>query len=399
MKTLKRITRKKGFLLITLSLFAFISCETDDISNTLETNSPIFNLDKFEQNILDYVNTSDSPIGWGYAINTNGQLARSNAFGKARTAIDGNVDFTLNKEINVASVSKFYTAIAAMQLLKANNLTLDDPVTDWLPESWEQGTKMDELSFKDLLKHESGFDSNNNNVTDELSYNGLRNVVENGSVLPKERDYLNVNFALFRILIPSLWKALPQGPTWIDIEDDLSTQLAFQNYLQLAIFDPLALKDVTCQQEDRSIRTLYYNINDNTLGSTRKGKDYGDWRYRAGGSGYHMSILEMAKVNAFFENTEVLVSSEQRDLMKQHRIGMERKSNSLEIHGDYYGKGGSLRTSSSPTEMQGVLTQIALFPNSNVECVVAINTRAVTLHQNVDLLQTMIYQAFNDAWE
>ncbi|MEZ5024028.1 MAG: hypothetical protein R2728_12365 [Chitinophagales bacterium] len=42
------------------------------------------------KNIIDYVNfgTAD-PIGWGYAINQNGQLARSNAYGDARTDADG----------------------------------------------------------------------------------------------------------------------------------------------------------------------------------------------------------------------------------------------------------------------------------------------------------------------
>ena len=51
-----------NLLLLLFTLLFFASCETDD-TLPIQTNSPVFNLDKFEQNIIDYVNVSE-PYDW-----------------------------------------------------------------------------------------------------------------------------------------------------------------------------------------------------------------------------------------------------------------------------------------------------------------------------------------------
>lgn len=381
--------------LFLIYLFAsFFSCEVEDSFNDLQTNVPVFDINVFEENIIDYVESGgDSPIGWAYTISKNGNLQRSNAFGKARNSADGTLDFTLNKEINVASVSKFYTAIAVMQLLEANDLTIEDNIADWLPESWVKGPGVNGLSFKDLLKHESGLQSTNNNFDTTLGYQGLRNCIQTGVVNAKTRTYLNVNFALYRVLIPSLWSNLEGSPV-IDIENDANTQFMYLLYMQQNIFDRLSLPLVGCFPESRDISTLYYNVND---GSNNGGVYYGDWNNKSGGGGYFMTTLEMSKVNAYFEHTEVLVNKDQRDLMKLHRLGMDVADPADEIHGNYYGKAGSIGTSSDPTVSQGVRTQIVMFPGTGVDCVVVMNSQGVTL-EGTNSLRQMIYNAYNDAW-
>ena len=103
--------------LIFTSISLVISCEESNQSD-IKTNTETFNLDLFEQNLIDYVNWGgDSPIGWAYAITQNGQLVRSSGFGNAVQEPDGTTTaMTENKEINIASVTKFYTAIVVMQL-------------------------------------------------------------------------------------------------------------------------------------------------------------------------------------------------------------------------------------------------------------------------------------------
>ncbi|OED43922.1 hypothetical protein AB832_02350 [Flavobacteriaceae bacterium (ex Bugula neritina AB1)] len=382
-------------------LFTFIflilgACETNDDIDQLQTNSPVFDLDLFEQNIINYVNAgNNSPIGWAYTISSNGNLARSNAYGLARTSVDNTLDFSLNKEINIASVTKFYTAIAVMQLLEANDLTIDDKISDWLPNSWNPGSGVDNLSFKDLLKHESGLQSTNNNFDVTLGYIGLKDCIETGVINPTTRNYLNVNFALYRILIPSLWSHLEGSPA-IDIENDANTQFMYLLYMQQNIFDRLSLPLVGCVPEDRQITTLYYNVNDTDNNSN--GQYYGSWNNKSGGGGYFMTAMEMAKVNAYFEHTEVLVTKDQRDLMKLHRLGMDVEDPADEIHGSYYGKAGSIGTSSDSTVSQGVRTQIVMFPGTGVDCVIVMNSQGVTL-QGTSSLRQMIYDAYNDAWQ
>ncbi|RZS98936.1 serine hydrolase domain-containing protein [Aquimarina brevivitae] len=376
-------------------VLSILGCEQDNAITDLQTNTPIFDLDLFEQNIIDYINAGgDTPVGWAYTISKDGNLSRSNAFGKARTAADGTLNFTPQKEINVASVSKFYTAIAAMQLLEANNLTIEDKINTWLPDTWVKGPGVSELTFKDLLKHESGLQSTNTNFDTTLGYEGLQNCIQTGVVNSTTRNYLNVNFALFRVLIPSLWSNLEGSPA-IDIENDANTQFMYLLYMQQHVFDPLSLPLVGCVPEDRETATLYYNVNNPNNGGN--GQYYGSWNNKSGGGGYFMTTMEMAKVNAYFEHTEVLVSNEQKAIMKLHRLGMDTADPIDEIHGNYYSKAGSIGTSNDPTTSQGVQTQIVMFPFNGIDCVVVMNSQGVTLQGTISLRQ-MIYNAYNNAW-
>ncbi|KZS39379.1 hypothetical protein AWE51_12620 [Aquimarina aggregata] len=383
-------------LILFLSIFILTSCETDDTINDLQTNGPVFDINLFEQNIINYVNSGgNTPVGWSYTISKNGNLARSNSYGQARTAVDGVLDFTLDKEINVASVTKFYTAIAVMQLLETNNLTIDDKISEWLPSSWPQGPGVSDLTFKDLLTHRSGLESSNNNFNTTLGYQGLAVCIRTGVINSKNYNYLNVNFALYRVLIPSLWSALPNAPT-IDINSDTDTRSKYIQYMQQNIFDRISLPDVGCSPEPEDIVTLYYNVND--INTNANGLVYSDWNNKAGGGGYYMTTIEMAKVIAFFEHSEILVNQNQRAIMKLHRIGMDRADLADEIHGNYYGKGGSIGTNSNQTLSKGVLTQMVMFPINGIDCVVVMNCRGVTLNNNTNLRQ-MIYDAYNNAWQ
>mgnify|MGYP006294631269 FL=1 len=383
---------KKSLITIVLLIIISTTFYTCKKADEIVDPGPQFSMDKFEQNIIDGINAGgDSPVAWGYTISQNGTLERSEAFGDARTADDGQMDFTVNKEINVASISKFYTAIAAMQLLDANNLTIDSLIGRWLPQSWSRGPGVNNLTFKDLLKHRSGLESINSNFDSTLSYEGLRSCIQTGVVNPKNRQYLNVNFALFRVLIPSLWSALPDSPS-IDIESDGNTQFMYLLYLQENIFDRLDLPLVGCFPEDRQTSTLYYNVND-PAGNV-SGTYYNDWNPICGGGGYFMTLMEMAKVNAYFEHTEVLVTEEQREVIKNHRLGLDLGFSSLETYGKYYGKNGSIVNGIG----QGVYGQIAIFPYNGIDCVVIMNTQGVTL-EGTDFIGEMIYRAYNDAWE
>jgi hypothetical protein len=135
--------------------------------------------------------------------------------------------------------------------------------------------------------------------------------------------------------------------------------------------------------------TLYYNVNNQNSGN---GLYYGDWTALSGGGGFFMTTIEMAAVNVFFEHTEVLLSKELRDIMKENRIGMDPGIGSMELHGEYYGKNGNIVNGG-----QGVLIQIEMFPLNGIDCVVTMNTQGVTF-KNSSLKRT-IYDAYNDSWE
>jgi len=333
--------------LVIASIVVMVSCQEDD-QTVLQANTETFNLDLFEQNLIDYVNWGgDSPIGWAYAITQNGQLVRSDGFGNAVQEPDGiTTAMTENKEVNIASVTKFYTAIVVMQLLEELDLTIHSLVGPYFPGSWTLGSNMDSMTFAHLMRHESGHNTGNTDFDNTLSYAGIKQTVEDGVGVPPpdQAEYDNINFAIFRILIPSLQNNLPNAPL-VNLDSDQSTRAGYRTYMQSALFDKVGMSNVDFTEENNS-PTRYYNIND--IASGTSGVLYGDWDNKSGGGGYFMSVIEMAAVNAFFEHSNAIVSDEARAVIKGNYLGLDSYFNgdSRELHGSCYGKNGSISNSS-----------------------------------------------------
>ena len=394
-----RFLVKHRTLLISIVFLFGCELKTDSL---LGPDTTQFNLNLFEQNLIDYVNWGgNSPIGWAYAITQGGQLVRSGGFGNAVQEPDGTTAaMTANKEVNIASVTKFYTAIVVMQLLEELNLTIHSLVEPYFPPSWVIGPNMDSMTFAHLLRHESGLDTGNTDFDNTLSYAGIKQAVEDGVGVPPpdQADYDNINFAIFRILIPSLQNNLPNAPL-ANLDSDQTTQAVYRSYMQKALFDKVGMPNIDFTEESNN-PTRYYNINDISNGTS--GTLYGDWDNKSGGGGYFMTVIEMAAVNAFFEHSNNIVSDEARTIIKDNYLGLDSyfDGDSRELHGKYYGKNGSIGNNSDVNVSQGVLTQIQMFPVSGVEIAVMVNTRAVTYKTGFDaFLRSSIKDAYNDAWE
>lgn len=56
----------------------------------------------------------------------------------------------------IGSITKMFTAVVIMQLAEDGVLTLDDPLTLWLPEVAEQLPYGDQITLRHLLTHTSG---------------------------------------------------------------------------------------------------------------------------------------------------------------------------------------------------------------------------------------------------
>ena len=93
------------------------------------------------------------------AIVRDGQIAYTQAYGIARLGADGSltgggaVMATPAMRYSVGSISKQFTATAVLMLEQQGKLSLDDPVSKWLPDL----TRANEVTLREVLSHTSGY--------------------------------------------------------------------------------------------------------------------------------------------------------------------------------------------------------------------------------------------------
>jgi CubicO group peptidase (beta-lactamase class C family) len=229
------------------------------------------------QNIDTAIN--QQAVGYAYIILNNGLLVASNAYGKARTASDPpQTAMTLDKRSNAASVTKTMTAVAALKLLAAKNVSVTSTIAAYLPQSWSLGQGVSAITFAQLLTHTSG-------IRDPLklgtSYASLQTIMaQNIFPADKVKNYQNANFALFRILIPYLNGFNDAG------EQDLAaaTDQRYLTYMS-SVYSPDI--PISCKPGLNPVLSYAY-----PAGAT-KGTDWGDWTDSCGGGGLQLSVNHM----------------------------------------------------------------------------------------------------------
>jgi hypothetical protein len=221
-------------------------------------------------------------VGYTYLILDHGRVVASKTFGLAHTDADSPaVALSRDDRMNIASVTKTLTAVAALKLLAAKHVFIDTPIYSYLPKSWTLGPNIKTITFRELLTHTSGIRSSQDLAT---GYDDLRTLIAQGINLSnKVYHYQNHNFALFRILIPYLNGFDDTGVT--DIGAATSQQyLAYMNSVYGSYFN------VTCDPNaNAGTHILSYPY---PAGSSH-GIDWGDWTAICGGGGLQLSVDEM----------------------------------------------------------------------------------------------------------
>ena len=85
------------------------------------------------------------------AVVTHGRLAYANAYGAAR--LEPRVPATPDMRYAIGSISKQFTAVAILLLQQEGKLSLDDPVSRFIPGL----TRGNEVTVRQLLSHTSGY--------------------------------------------------------------------------------------------------------------------------------------------------------------------------------------------------------------------------------------------------
>ena len=374
------------------------ACKKSTIDD-IKSGGKVFSPSLFKENIIKELGSRN--IGYTFIINHNGKWADSAARGFARMKQDGAVLHSVKKEMNIASVSKWLTAVGAMKLLSLKNIKPEDPIYPWLPQSWTLGNKVKSITFKELLTHSAGLTTKD--IRYGTDYNSLKACIAAGVVNEaKTPNYSNANFALFRIM----FSFIDNQKETAEIESlnlwffkDTAT---FSNYLadryislmQQHVFTPAGVADATCSPESRSVQTLMYN---ETAPGTA-GIATGDWKLVCGGGGYYLSVHEVAKVMAYVYHTEDILSKAQRKEMLDNLYGMDGSHSVATNRGQSYGKDGALYNDSNGSESvdvpdPGLQTLTVKYPG-DVELVFFTNA----LNDGFTYYTSIMKKAYEEAW-
>jgi hypothetical protein len=226
------------------------------------------------------------------------------AGGLAHTMTDPpQANITENQPMNIASVSKTITAIAIMQLLGKNQLTIDAQIWPFLYPDWNQnrGPNVDQITFKELLTHTFGFGQIVACAAD-TKYNDVKEIVEQGvaSTDIGMPAYGNCNFALLRELMTGLAPHpfpqgtfnMPEGPA-----RGVQSSADYVTYVNDNVFTPLLNSTRNCPPSNDSMEEkneiLAYpfpagSVSGDNFGTELKGE--------CGPSGWSLSVADLFTV-------------------------------------------------------------------------------------------------------
>jgi CubicO group peptidase (beta-lactamase class C family) len=107
---------------------------------------------------FDQLVRTDSVVGGSLAYIRDGKIVLRHEIGMADRA--GRIPVSSRSIFHYGSITKTLTAVAILQLRDRGLLSLDDPITRWVPELRQVHnpySSMDEITLRMLLSHSSGF--------------------------------------------------------------------------------------------------------------------------------------------------------------------------------------------------------------------------------------------------
>ena len=177
----------------------------------------------------------------GYVALVGTSKAVSSGF--ARTAADPpKLAMGPDVMVNVLSVGKMFTTIAVLKSLARHHLSTGSRIWPFLPPDWVKGPGVDTITFGDLLTHRAGFRLDSGLVFE--TGNAARAQIRQGIQQVDQRvaDYNNINFTIFRDMLPFMERAPEPGAA----ARGAAANRFFISYVQRQVFDPVGVKDATC---------------------------------------------------------------------------------------------------------------------------------------------------------
>jgi CubicO group peptidase (beta-lactamase class C family) len=191
-----------------------------------------------DQIFRDYAERQHFP-GFAYGVVVDGELVYSDGFGLAN--LEQQIEADTRTLFRIASMSKSVTAVAILQLRDAGKLSLDDPVSKYVPEV--EGLiplteDAPQITIRHLLTHSAGFPEDNPWGDRQLadSDEELRRLIAGGvsfsNVPGIAYEYSNLGFALLGQIV------------------QVVSGMSFPEYTRKNIFEPLGMHSTVWEFEN-----------------------------------------------------------------------------------------------------------------------------------------------------
>jgi CubicO group peptidase (beta-lactamase class C family) len=296
--------------------------------------------------------------------------------GLARTAADPpKLAMGPNVMVNVASVGKMFTTIAVLKSLARHHLSIDSRISPFLPPDWVKGPGVDTITFRELLTHRAGFRVDSGRVfeTDDAAREQIRQGVQ--QVDKHVADYNNINFTIFRDMLPFMEGVPDPGPA----ARAVAATRFFVSYVQRQVFDPVGVKDATCAPI-RDAMLMYPPPG----ARTAPGRSALVGPSGCSGGGWFMTPASMRRVLDGLISGNSLLSGSQRQQMDDNCLGWDC---SVAGQAGYRGKEGDIGDGSPGLHIFfGILA-------GTIPAVVAINSNLTEGEGISAIVQTALFAA------
>ncbi len=285
----------------------------------------------------------DNVAGYALRIGKNGQTIYTLQWNWAQTPNDASIGWNPGRRMHIASVSKLMTAIAMADLLQEKNISYDAKIINYLPTYWQKGSNIDDITFRQLLTHRSGFSTG----TSSSDFQFMKSRVASGfsSNMNGDYDYENMNFGLCRILIAVINGNINKStmfPAFInDLAWDAITINAYTQYVNQKVFAPAGVSGPSLEKPNSPARAYPWPVAGN-------GWNSGNLQSMAGGAAWHMSINEVLAVMHTFRRTSKIMPMSKTQEALDARFGIDRITTTSA--GKLYGKNGLWRDGNQRTE-------------------------------------------------
>ncbi len=358
----------------------FQSCKKNDLP--IQSNDKKFSTSLFKQNLQKALSGAR---GYQFVITQNGQVADTAVYGIG--TVDG-VKSDLNAFTNIASVTKTLTAATVVQYMLQKDVTIDSKIGPWLPATWKIHDTIRKLTFKELMTHTSGIRG------DQSEWESLMNTVATTISAPKTGKYSNINFALFRAILPKLHDSAAFRSKELHMAPADFRKWMSQEYIRLVNFHVLSKAGIPtrgCAPVTGKMFMMMTEAPERLIGN-----DFSDWTEKCGGGGWVLTTMEMSRVITYLTHTNNILSPEERELMDKNRLGW---IGVFPVTGGMaYGHDGALMVDRNKIDGVnagdvGIQTLIIRLP-AKVELAIGINSIGDGWRKVYDIVAL----AYNNAW-